>query len=198
MSSTQLLNTSLESIESIIVLDIDGNRLLSRYFPSSSTKYPTSSSQSQYESSLFKKTKHQLSAEILALKNTFVLFRQHSDLIFYLTACEGENELFLSSMLDSFIAVLNGGSLAGISKGLLDKRSFLNAYDMVNLTLDEFVERGVVMEVDEEMIEGSVDAMRKSTLSGASSILENISQEKSISGAFSAAKDQIAKRFFGF
>lgn len=191
------LNTSLQSIESIVVLDLDGKRLLARYFGSALTKYSSGSLQSEYESSLFQRTRKQLGSEIIALRNTFVLFRVQSDIVVYVTAVEGENELFVSGFLDSLLEVLNSGSLAGIGKGLLDKRSFLNAYDMVVLVLDDMIENGVVVDTDVQAIVERADAMRKTTLSATSSILESVSQEKSIAGAFSAAKEQLAKRFFG-
>ena len=191
------LNTSLQSIESIVILDLDGNRLLSRFYGTALTKYPTGNSQSEFERSLFQRTRKQLSSEIVALRNTFALFRSHSDLVVYVTAVEGENELFIGNFLDSLLDVLNSGTLAGIGKDLLDKRSFLNAYDMVVLVLDEMLENGVIIDTDVQAVTDRVDAMRKTTLSATSSILESVSQEKSIAGAFSAAKEQLAKRFFG-
>ena len=142
------LNTSLQAIESILVVDLDGKRLLGRYFGAGLTKYPTSNFQSEYENLLFQRTRKQLGSEIIALRNTFVIFKQQSDLIFYVTAAEGENELFVASFLDSLLEVLNSGSLAGIGKGLLDKRSFLDAYDMVVLVLDEMLENGIFVDLD--------------------------------------------------
>lgn len=116
---------SLYTVAAVIVMDLDGNRLLAKYYEPSST-LATSKSQRTFERTLFTRTTgSNLSStpilaipsygliiagyfedEVAMLNGYVAVYRANLDLIVYVIGSAGQNELMLTCVLDTFFDVL--------------------------------------------------------------------------------------------
>jgi hypothetical protein len=183
------MNTSLVSVDSLFILDLEGKTLFSRHFTNASAGH-------ELEQAAFNKTKKQKTNEIVAFRSSFLVFRQVADLLIYVVAAEGENEILIDHFINSFIDVLTGnlGSSSrtpgAVKISILDKRAFLEGYDVVAVVVDEMVESGIILEMDADVLSARLESMQKSY---STSILDAAVQDKTIAGAIS-----VAKRFLMF
>lgn len=94
-------------IKGIIILDNDGNRLLSKVsslcgenqfllidflFKYYNQSFPTVKEQKEFEKSLFNKT-HKGSGDVILLDNWTIVYRNNVDLLFYVMGSTNENEV---------------------------------------------------------------------------------------------------------
>lgn len=178
------MNTSLVSIDSLFILDLEGKPLFSRHFTNPAAGH-------DLEQAAFNKTRKQKANEIVAFRSSFLVFRQVADLLMYVVAAEGENEILIDHFLNSFIDVLTGnlGSSSrtpgAVKITILDKRALLEGYDVVAVVADEMIESGIILEMDSAVLAARLEAMEKSY---STSILDAAVQDKTIAGAISVAK----------
>ncbi|KAI9288761.1 Longin-like domain-containing protein [Umbelopsis sp. AD052] len=128
-----MVNLSLYAIKAVILLDAEGNRVLSKYY---GKDFATTKDQKAFEKGLFDKTKR-AQGEIIMYDNQIVLYRSNIDIFFYVVASADENELMISSMLNAFY-----DAVSTLLRHQLEKRSILDNLDLVVLCLDETVDDG--------------------------------------------------------
>ncbi|CAM4811177.1 unnamed protein product [Rotaria magnacalcarata] len=134
---------SLYVIKGIIILDNDGNRLLSKYY---SNSYVTLKEQKDFEKSLFNKT-HKGSGDVILLDNWTIVYRNNVDLLFYVMGSTNENELMLNSVLTCLF-----DSLSTMLRKNVEKRHLYDNLDLVMLTFDEICDDGIILETDPILI----------------------------------------------
>ncbi|KAG2180722.1 hypothetical protein INT44_003729 [Umbelopsis vinacea] len=146
-----MVNLSLYAIKAVILLDAEGNRVLSKYY---GKDFATTKDQKAFEKGLFDKTKR-AQGEIIMYDNQIVLYRSNIDIFFYVVASADENELMISSMLNAFY-----DAVSTLLRHQLEKRSILDNLDLVVLCLDETVDDGIILETDSNAIVGRVSKPR--------------------------------------
>ncbi|TGZ59051.1 hypothetical protein CRM22_009299 [Opisthorchis felineus] len=135
-----LLEPSLYSIKSILILDSDGKRIIAKYYDSS---FSGPKEQLDFESKLFKKTSKSVGAEITLLDGATCVYRSSSDVYFYVIGDAAENELLLVSALNCLY-----DSVAQILKRCVEKKTVLDNLDLIFLVVDELCNDGILMECD--------------------------------------------------
>ncbi|CAO3691739.1 unnamed protein product [Umbelopsis ramanniana] len=146
-----MVNLSLYAIKAVILLDAEGNWVLSKYY---GKDFATTKDQKAFEKGLFDKTKR-AQGEIIMYDNQIVLYRSNIDIFFYVVASADENELMISSMLNAFY-----DAVSTLLRHQLEKRSILDNLDLVVLCLDETVDDGIILETDSNAIVGRVSKPR--------------------------------------
>ncbi|GAB5588141.1 Golgi-to-ER vesicle coat component [Umbelopsis nana] len=146
-----MVNLSLYAIKAVILLDAEGNRVLSKYY---GKDYASTKDQKAFEKGLFDKTKR-AQGEIIMYDNQIVLYRSNIDIFFYVVASADENELMISSMLNAFY-----DAVSTLLRHQVEKRSILDNLDLVVLCLDETVDDGIILETDSNAIVGRVSKPR--------------------------------------
>ncbi|CAH8442808.1 unnamed protein product [Schistosoma intercalatum] len=130
-----LLEPSLYSINSILILDSEGKRILTKYYDSS---FPTVKLQLEFESKLFKKTSKTNGAEITLLDGATCVYRNVGDLYFYVVGDANENELLLVSALQCLY-----DSVSQALKRSVEKKTLMDNLDLIFLIVDELCHNGV-------------------------------------------------------
>ena len=134
---------SLYIVKAILVLDNDGNRLLSKYYDN---QFVSIKEQREFEKSLFIKT-NKANAEIIMLDGLTVVYRSNIDLFFYVIGSTNENEIMLVSLLNCFYDALNQ-----MLRKNVEKKYLLDNLDAVMLALDEICDNGVILESDPSQV----------------------------------------------
>ncbi|KAJ3298261.1 snare-like protein [Rhizoclosmatium globosum] len=167
----------LYTTKSVIVLDSEGKRLLAKYY---SPDYPTLKEQRVFEKALFDKTK-KLNSEIVLLDNQVIVYKNSHDVFIYFVGTMDENELILSSALQSFYE-----ALSMLLAGQVEKRAILENADLVFLALDETIDDGIILESDSTQIAARVT--KKDSNDGSVPLTE-----QTIAQALRQAQEQFAK-----
>lgn len=140
------MNLTLYSVQSIIILDKDGNRVFARYFQaphvSAPNPYPTTASQKTFEASLHQKVGKQ-NSDVILLDGKVICYKNSVDLMIYVVGSGEENELMLYAVV---MAIRE--SLEMLLRISIDKRTLLENYDLLGLTVDEIIDDGIVLETD--------------------------------------------------
>lgn len=132
---------SMYMIKAVLVLDNDGERLVTKYFDNDA--FPTVKEQRSFESKLFKKTSKEQDSEIVLLEDYTVIYKSNVDLLFYIIGDSSENELVLSNMLTTFYETVS----TVLAKNV-EKRCLLANLHQILLLVDEMVDNGIVMDTD--------------------------------------------------
>lgn len=139
-----LLEPSLLSIQAIVIMDNDGNRIIAKYYDKN--RFPSMREEQRFEKLVFKKTAKKAS-EIIMLEGLTILYKSSVDLIFYVMGSSYENELVLMSALDVLFESLNV-----ILKKEFEKKALMQHLDMVMLAVDEICDHGILLEHDPEVV----------------------------------------------
>ncbi|KHJ34053.1 putative coatomer zeta subunit [Erysiphe necator] len=148
---------SLFSVNAILILNTeDGSRVFTKYYNaphnSNSNSTPNASpfgdikAQKAFEKGLLEKTTKQTS-DIILYDNRIVLYKCESDVMIYVIGGIDENEVMLYNVI---IALRD--SLHLLFKQTVDKRTVIENYDLVALTVDEIVDDGIILETDSTII----------------------------------------------
>jgi hypothetical protein len=170
---------SIYGIKAVLVLDQNGERIVSKYFAIDSN-LPTKKEQENFEKNLFAKTQRQ-NAYILMFGNYLVVYKSTGDLFFYVIGLSHENELFLQTALDAYFDAL----CQILRTSSPDKRLLLENMDSVLVALDELVDGGILLENDSNLI------ATRASLRGEEKPLS----EQTLGDAVLAAKNTIVKNF---
>ena len=135
---------SLYMIKAILILDNDGNRILSKYYDT--TQLSTSKEQKEFEKNLFKST-HKANGEIIMLDNLTIVYRSNVDVFFYVIGSTSENEIILVSVLNCL-----HDALSQIFRKNIEKKHLLENMDSVLLAVDEICDNGILLETDPNQI----------------------------------------------
>eukprot|EP00854_Cymbomonas_tetramitiformis_P021220 gene21220-25496_t len=112
--------------------------------------------------------------------NVITVFKFVSDLHFYVTGNQDENELILVTVLQALF-----DAISLLLRNAVEKKTVLENLDLVLLTLDEIVDGGVILETEASVIASRV------TMRGADSDLPL--SEQTFTQALASAKEQIAR-----
>ncbi|KAI0016442.1 snare-like protein [Xylariomycetidae sp. FL0641] len=148
---------SLQSVNAIIILNIDdGSRIFAKYYnpphhaptgsASSSGPYADVKAQKTFEKGLLEKTAKQ-TGDIILYDNRIVLYKMESDVMMYVVGGVDENEVLLYNVI---LALRD--SLHLLFKQSVDKRTIIENYDLVSLAIDEIVDDGIILETDPTII----------------------------------------------
>merc|ERR1711937_224598 len=132
-------------IKAILVLDNDGERLISKYFDKD--LFSSLKEQRSFEKKLFSKTSKDQDSEIVLLEDLTIIYKANVDLFFYIIGSSNENELILSSMLTTFY-----DSVSQILSKNVEKRCLLQNLHQILLLVDEMVDDGIVMDTEAQSI----------------------------------------------
>ncbi|PVU87928.1 hypothetical protein BB561_006122 [Smittium simulii] len=179
-----MTNTSLYTVKAILFFDSDGKQVISKYYrrdPENSKQFATATEQKAFEARLSNKIANN-PEEILLFEGSLVLFQKAGDLTFCLVGKHDENEILLSSILEGFIE-----SLEILLRQNVDKRSVLDALDIVLLALDETIDDGVVLETDAEII-----ASRVSKRSDTADMNLTMLKDQTLLEAYKQAKEKFS------
>ncbi|KAK6502027.1 Golgi-to-ER vesicle coat component [Arthrobotrys musiformis] len=152
-------NLSLFSINAILIIDQDGNRVLAKYYSAphlttpgepGSNPYPTLKDQQNFEKGLHQKTFKQ-SSDIILYDNRIVVYKPESDITLYVIGSLSENPILLYNVV---LALRD--SLSILLKNTTDKRTIIENYDLVSLAIDEIVDDGIVLETDPSAVAARV------------------------------------------
>ncbi|KAJ3112403.1 Coatomer subunit zeta-1 [Phlyctochytrium bullatum] len=170
-----VIYTQLNAVRAAILLDSEGKRLIAKYY---SSEYATTKDQKTFEKALFEKTRKG-NNEIILFDGLVVVYKSSVDTFLYLVGGADENELMLSSCLQSFHDALS------ILLGQVEKRTLLENGDLVMLALDETIDDGIILESEASQIAARV------TKKGSE---ENLPlSEQTIAQALKSAQEQLAK-----
>ncbi|BBM97468.1 coatomer subunit zeta [Marchantia polymorpha subsp. ruderalis] len=175
------MEVSAPLIKNILLLDSEGKRVAVKYF---SDDWPNLASKLAFEKSVFTKTQRisaRAEAEIGMFDGYVVVYKFISDLHFYVTGGDDENELILATVLQGFFDAV------AILLSNVEKKTVLENLDLVLLCLDEIVDGGIILECDANVIAARV-AMR-----GAEADVPL--SEQTISQALATAKEHLARNW---
>lgn len=187
--TTMSFNVSLYSIDAIVILDNQQNRIFTKYYkPPHETPendlITNIKKQKQFEKDLFKKTLKQ-NTDIILFDNHTVVYKEYADTIVYVIGGLNESEVLLYNVLQGLT-----GAFEIILSSQLDKRSMLESYDMLVLAIDETVDDGIILETDASAIAARVT---NPPTEDAVNIKIDLS-EKGLLNAFNFAKKNISER----
>ena len=163
---------SLYTVKAIIILDNDGERLISKYYDAT---YPRARELKSFEKNLFKKT-YKSDSEIALLEGLTVVYKNNVDLFFYVVGSSQENELMLMAVLNCLFDTMNI-----IFRKNVEKRILLRHLDSGFLVVDEIIDGGVIMGVDPTSVADRI-VMRGEA---------NPITEQTVAQVLQSAKDQI-------
>ncbi|RHZ82186.1 hypothetical protein Glove_113g49 [Diversispora epigaea] len=175
-----MVNLSLYTTTAVILLDSEGNRILSKYY-GPRNNYPTSKEQKQFEKGLFEKTRR-ANGEIILYDNHVVLYRNNIDVFFYVVGSAEENELLLNNILNAFY-----DAVSNLLRHQVEKRTIIDNLDLVVLALDETIDDGITLETDSNVIVSRVSRPRTDTT-------DIPITEQSLLQAYHTAREKVAER----
>lgn len=162
----------LHKVEAVIILDSEGNRIFTKYYPivaaDASTKksdaidaatgvWATSEKQRAMESGIHTKARDpkrgsNTEGDIMIYEGHTVLYYVEQELTFIIIGGGDENEMVLNAVLQCLVE-----SLQQVLKvTTLDKRSVLEKYEVLLLIVDEMIDDGVILETSSSFIVGDV------------------------------------------
>jgi len=176
-------------IKAILVVDGDGKRIMARYY--GAPEFPTGEAEATFEKKLYDKTMRtnaKNEAEVIMFDNIVTVYRNSADVWFYVVGSQLENELILVHVLMALLEALNGALRTSP-----DKRTLLDNFDILMLTVDELIDGGMILESDAAAIVNRVGM--KSAESGApgGEGASAFSGDQTFNTMFASAREQIAR-----
>ncbi|KAJ6062303.1 uncharacterized protein N7446_006423 [Penicillium canescens] len=157
---------SLFSVNAVLVMSADdGSRIFTKYYSApipppvlsptrpttpAPTHTPLSRSSAPLKRASSKKT-NKSSSDVILYDNRIVVFKMESDVMLYVVGSADENEVLLYNVVLSL-----RDALGILFKGATDKRTIVENYDLVSLTIDEIIDDGIILETDPVMIASRV------------------------------------------
>ncbi|POS86591.1 SNARE-like protein [Erysiphe pulchra] len=173
---------SLFSVNAILILNTeDGSRVFTKYYSaphnsnnaqpghsvSTISSFGDIKAQKAFEKGLLEKTAKQTS-DIILYDNRIVLYKCESDVMMYVIGGINENEVMLYNVIvalrDSLHLLFKANLIPQILhtdylitnhdrfRQTVDKRTVIENYDLVALTVDEIVDDGIILETDSTII----------------------------------------------
>ncbi|XP_065838640.1 coatomer subunit zeta-1-like isoform X2 [Oscarella lobularis] len=137
------LEPSMYTVKAIMILDNDGERILSKYYDQT---WPSAKEQKEFEKNVFQKTQR-ANAEIVMFEGVTCVYRSNVDLFFYVIGSANENELILVNVLSGLY-----DSISQLLRKNVEKAALLDNLDGIMLIVDEIVDQGIVLESDPNTI----------------------------------------------
>lgn len=150
MEDQQHFEPSMYTIQGILVLDNNGNKLFSKYY--GNLQLSSTYRQVLFEKKLFNKT-NKKNDEILMFDGLLCVYKCHIDLIFYVIGSTKENEAILMSVLNCLLESLNRAL-----KRFVEKKIIFENIDVLMLVVDEICDHGVILEMDPDVLVSRIPA----------------------------------------
>ena len=136
--------------------------------------------------------------DILPFESQCVVYKSIADVSLYVVAAEGENELMVNNVLQSFDEALHA-----LFKGQIARKTLIENLDLLLLTVDELLDNSAVLEVDAAVIVQRVCMITPSSAAGAAGAggggvgggAELPISEQSFTQALQTARDQLVRSF---
>lgn len=178
-------NMTLFSINAILILSTDDRtnpRLLTKYYSAphaptnvgpgaaypGSNPYPTVKEQKAFEKGLLEKT-NKTTSDVIMYDGRIVVYKMEGDVMLYVVGGSDENEILLFSVvlaLRDSLAIILKYVLLRLAKeknpritrcrNSTDKRTIIENYDLVSLSIDEIVDDGIILETDPVIVASRV------------------------------------------
>ena len=177
---SSIFEPCLETVKALIILDNNGDRIVSRYF--NDLPHATYKEQRTFEEKIFKKTK-KTDSEIILLDHMTVVYRSSIDVMFYVIGSVNENELMLMGILNTLFESLNL-----VLKKNLEKKAIITNLNVVLMILDEVVDNGVILECDSTHV-----AQRVTVTKHEESSYKEFLSEQSIGSVLQTAKETLKR-----
>jgi len=181
------MNLSLYSVNAFLILDSEGQRVLAKYYRPKSHPFGeakgllTLKEQRAFEKGLWQKTKKS-GGDIILYDAHLAVYKHSLDLIFYFIAGSTENELMLSSALQSLT-----DAMGMLLRNQLEKRGVLENLDLVVLCLDETIDDGIIVDTDATAIASRVSRPKADTT-------EIVLNEQTLMNAYNTVKEKMQQR----
>lgn len=137
---------SLYTVQAVLLLDTDGNRLFSKYYtplnrPDLACELVTEGTthQREFEQKLVSKTKA-VNGDVIILDNHLICYKQMTNVILYLVSTLDENEALIFHTLLHVRDVIDS-----VLEHCVDKTNILHSYDKVSLAIDSMIDNGVIL-----------------------------------------------------
>jgi len=176
---------NIPSIKSLLVLDSDGKRIISRYYKG---EFASLAEETAFEKKLSDKTirtNAKNEAEIVMFDNMVTVYRNSADVWFYVIGHHAENELILVAALTALY-----DALTSVLRQAPDKRALMDNFDVLLLCIDELCDGGVILETDPTTI---VNRAGMKGSDGAPTGPEAAFTEQSFNNMFASAREQLAR-----
>ena len=132
----------MDIIKAIIILNMDGQRKIARYFDDSIDS-------NHFERKLFVKTKSKKhKEEILMLDGQLILHRSVQDVHLYIVGSRNENPLILDRVLCCLVEVVS----SIMSRTPEAEHPFFENLDQIIIAFDEVCDNGIVIETDPDLV----------------------------------------------
>ncbi|KAF8624482.1 hypothetical protein AX17_007111 [Amanita inopinata Kibby_2008] len=181
------MNLSLYSIQAFLILDTEGHRVLAKYYHpknhphGESKEFLSLKEQKAFEKGLWQKTKKP-GGDIVLYDSHLAVYKHSLDLILYFIASPLENELMLSTALNSLV-----DAFTMLLRNSLEKRGVLENLDLVLLCLDETVDDGIIVDTDAAAIASRVSRPRPDTT-------EIVINEQTLMSAYQTVKEKMQQK----
>ena len=174
----------IPSVAAVIMLDGEGKRIVVRY---NTTTFSESKDEMAFEKKLYDKTARtnaKNEAEIILMDGYVTVYRNSSDVWMYVVGAQTENELVLVNVLSALHE-----ALTTLLRAPPDKRTLLDNFDTLLITIDEMLDVGMILETDANAIVNRVGM--KAADGGAPGGEQTV--EGSLNTMFASARDSIAR-----
>lgn len=173
------MNLSLHSVDAVLMLAQNGDRLYAKYYNGS---FPTLKQQRQFEASILQKT-HKQDNEILLLQDKIVIYKEFVDMTMCLVGNVQENEILLNNVFNTWKNSMDLILVDGI-----DSKNVIDHYDMCLLIVDEIICDGIILETDSQSVASRVT---KNTASDSNLTLD---LDKGLLSAWGFAKSKFQEK----
>lgn len=197
--TSSLSGSIIPFISAVLVLDMDGNRVSVKYFEQPS--FRVLATQQAFEKKVFHKVHRsapgpggqpRADADLTNIDGYNVVFKQVSDVCFYVVGAAAESEVLLHTVLTTI-----DESVGQLFKGAVHKKILIENLDLLLLTFDEILDSGLILEIDATVIVQRVYLINNSSTSGAGDTNgANLPiTEQSFTQALQTAREQLVKSF---
>lgn len=153
---------SLCQVLAALILDRDGERLAVRYASVARREYwPDIKSQMAFEKKLVAKipkasTPEKSETDVVVVEDQTVLFLAANDLIVCAVAAPGENELIVAQVVDCMWEAMVRAAPVGLLSNGPSKQLVIDYLTETYFFLDEIMDDGIVMEIDEAKVQARI------------------------------------------
>ncbi|KAJ3452197.1 coat protein (coatomer) zeta [Anaeramoeba flamelloides] len=137
------MSLSLQTVTSIILLDPKGNRIYAKFYDD---RFQTQEEQKTFEKSIFQKTNTK-GVDVILQDNLITVTKTLPEFRLFVSGKEDENEMILYSVLNTIYE-----TLLLVFKAQFQLSVLMENLDFIMLTIDEVVDRGIILELDSEIV----------------------------------------------
>ncbi|KAK1350887.1 hypothetical protein CWI38_2142p0010 [Hamiltosporidium tvaerminnensis] len=144
------MKLSVYDVQSITVLDEDGNIIIERNYSRTQCDVNT----------IYKKIISEKS-DITIIEDMLVIYKIVNNIIIFICLDSEKNDIFAEKLLDVFYNSLNY-----IISGSVNKESIVSKYDLVLVLLNNFIDEGMVIETETDVLTSKIESRSFEELEG--------------------------------